>query len=68
VNLQQFTGSKKIWNQWLEGAQLTEALVYLQELSDSDAKKFLTVAAEHSNLAINQFLKNFGTFIAPKIN
>jgi len=54
-------------NQWLERANLTEALVYLQELSDIDAKKLLTVAAENSNLALNPFLKNFGEFIGPRL-
>lgn len=67
INLRQFAGTQKTWNQWLEEAQLTEALVYLQELSDLDAKKLLTVAAEHSNLTMNQFLKKFGIFIAPRL-
>lgn len=67
VNLQQFAGSQKTWNEWLEIANLTEALVYVQDLSDADVKKLLTVAAEHSKLSMQVFLKNFGGFIAPKL-
>lgn len=67
VNLQQFAGSQKTWNEWLEIAHLTEALVYVQDLSDAEAKKLLTAAARHSNLPMQVFLKNFGRFIAPRL-
>lgn len=67
VNLQQFAGSQKTWNEWLERAHLTESLVYLQGLSDAEAKNLLIVAAGYSNLSMQTFLKNFGRFVAPRL-
>lgn len=65
--LQKFAGSEEKWHEWLTKANLLEALFYLGMPLDREAKMLISAAAEVSHKSINQFLKDFGKFIAPHL-
>lgn len=67
INLQLFARSEKIWKEWVKDANLTEALLYVRTPTDMEAKQLLFSAAKLSNKPLNQFLKEFGRFIAPNL-
>jgi hypothetical protein len=67
IELQRFAGSKEKWHEWLTEANLLEASFYVGIPSDMDAKQLFSAAAEISHKSTNQFLKDFGKFIAPHL-
>lgn len=67
LNLQLFSGSKEKWQEWLSKANLSDMLVYVSMPSDLEAKQLLITAAKLSNQPLDQFLRNFGIFIAPRL-
>lgn len=67
VNLQQFAGSEEKWQEWLLKANLSDTGVYLDIPTDLQAKQLLSTAAKLSHLPLNQFLRNFGIFVAPHL-
>lgn len=67
INLQLFAGSQKKWEEWIKKANLTEGLVYLRMPSDSEVMQLLYSAAESSHKSLDQFLREFGRFIAPNL-
>jgi len=67
VNLQLFAGSEEKWQEWLSKANLSDSMVYLDTPSDLEATQLLNMAAKLSHQPLHQFLRNFGTFIAPRL-
>ncbi|MDE1843708.1 MAG: heme NO-binding domain-containing protein [Thaumarchaeota archaeon] len=67
VNLQQFAGSEEKWQEWLSKANLSDVSVYVDTPTDLQAKQLLLTAAKLSHLSLNQFLRNFGMFVAPRL-
>ncbi len=67
LELQRFAESKEKWQEWIAKANLSEASFYVGMLSDLEAIQLISAAAEISHKSINQFLKDFGKFIAPHL-
>ncbi len=67
LNLQLFAGSEEKWQEWLSKANLSDMLVYVDVPSDLEAKQLLVTAAKLNNQPLDQFLRNFGMFIAPRL-
>ena len=67
INLQLFAGSKEKWQEWIAKANLLETSFYVGDTSNLDAKQLFSTAAELSHKPLDQFLREFGRFIAPNL-